>query len=266
MECYCYRSELASVITALLNSVESSTIIHLLRHLCGMPFSAQSTVEWVKFSSDITIEVSSEEYAIVNLSRENWGVERMESTGEAILEFLGTLLKSKKLIGKFFIECFRFVIAVLCNDVGYQTQVSSVQAEIRMQRPEKTTPTSSSSTSSALLDLEHKQCNLSQAEAFHRSMALYLTASLLENNTSEVLEQADTAELLDILSVAIDCHAHHVTRKKCDTSSSSLNSLLLVEPDLDHMLGEPITLSIALGYLSALLGGAMQVYVHSLVV
>lgn len=252
------------MIIALLNSLEPSTIIHLLRHLCGMPLTAQATVEWVKVPSDITIEFPSEGcdgLCVVNGSGENWDVEKMEGVGEAILEFLWTLLKSKQLIGKFFIECFRFVIAVLCTDVDYQTQISSVQSEIKMQRSERmTSKSSSTSTSSALLDLENKQCKPSQAEAFHRSLALYLTASLSENKTSEVLEQADTADLLEVLSVAIDCHAHLVTRKKCDTSSSpSLNSLLLVQPDLDQMLGGPITLSIALGYLSALLGGAIQV-------
>ena len=47
------------------------------------------------------------------------------------------------------------------------------------------------------------------------------------------------------------------------TATSSSSSPLNFQPDLDQMLGGPITLSIALGYLSAVLSGAKQGNVYS---
>ena len=101
---------------------------------------------------------------------------------------------------------------------------------------------------------------MARVESYRRSLALYLMAALSEENTSHVLEQTDTTALLEILAVAVECHAHITSRTNESLSSSSPSvSLLVVGPDLDHMLGGPITLSIALGYLSAILTGANQV-------
>ena len=190
-----------------------------------------------------------------------WGVGRMESEGDAIVELVATVLKSNRLVGKFFTECLTFIAAVLCRDVGYQTGVASVQAEMKTQTPLKRLSSTSpltSSTSSALLDIERGS---NRPEVFHLSLALYLTASLSERWTSEVLEQADVSRLLDTLSVVVECHAHLVTKKKC--KSSSLEDLLTIQSDLDHMLGGPISLSITLGYLSALLSGQVHLITGS---
>lgn len=246
-----------------LNSLESVDKVQLLRHLAGMPASRVGGVKWVPVSPEVSLRFEKEGRGLcVDKVRggegEIWSVERMEEDGRAMVELLGTVLRSSQLTGQFFLECLTCVTAILCQDLGYQTQAPNIRTEIKaMSLIKKSQKSSKSSASSVLLDIEGKSQELTHAESYRRSLALYLTAALSEEKTSDILEQTDTRLLLELLAVVVDCHAHIVTRKK-NKMSSSLN-LLVVQPDLDQMLGGPITLSIALGYLSAILTGANQV-------
>ena len=237
-------------------------MIEFLRHLAGLPPAPQGTIEWLSFSTGVNVEYSSEGGGLLVRScemGEGWSVERMENMGHAILELTGTELKSSRLLGPFFLECVSHVAAVLCLDIDYQPQLASVQEEMKQisQVGVKSTKPSGT-TSSLLLDIEKRMVEPTPAETYQRSLALYIIAAISESMTSEVLEQADIAKLLSVLSVVIECHAHLVTRKS-DACSSSPVDLLMTQPDLDRMLGGPITLSIALGYLSAVLAGTRQV-------
>ena len=180
----------------------------------------------------------------------------MERDGKAILELLGKLFKSSHLIGQFFLECLTRVAAILCRDVDHLPTVPRVKQE--MKTLSSLQGQLNQSASSVLLDIERDTHQLSQAESYHRSLALYLTAVLSEERTSDVIEQADQETLLQVLAVVIECHAHLVTRKKKTLSDSPVD-LLLVQPDLQSVLGGSITLSVALGYLSAILTAANKV-------
>ena len=256
---------MAGLLVGVLNSLDSATVILFLRHLVGMPPATEAMVKWASIAPGITAQWSSEGNNLcVRCGGEGgeeeggWSVEKMESVGKAILELVGTELKSSRLLGQFFIECLTYVVAILCQDVNYQTELPSVQKEMKQLTSMRTAKTSKSA-SPALLAIERRMREPTQREAFQHSLALYLTAAFSENMTSEVLAQADMVQLLQVLAVVIECHAHLVTRKQYSRTSSSPLNLLVVKPDLSEMLGGPITLSIALGYLSAILGGARQV-------
>ena len=264
---YC-RSEVTALLFGVLNSMDSPAVILFLRHLAGMPLATRDTIQWVSVSPSVAVEWPSEGSTLCVRSvcggeEGRWSVERMESVGQAVLKLVRTELKScRQLLGQFFIECLTCVVAILCLDINYQTkQLPSVQKEMERILSAQTTKTSDGA-SSVLLDIEEKLNEPTQAEAFQRSLALYLTAALSENATSEVLEQADTAQLLSLLSVIVECHACVVMRQN-DITTTSPSSPLNFQPDLDQMLGGPITLSIALGYLSAVLSGAKQVIVYT---
>lgn len=244
------------------NSMDSTSVILFLRHMSGMPPRSEGIVEWTSVSPCVSIEWPLEKSEVLRVKcvgdgeEGRWSVEKMESQGQTILELVGTEIKSRQLLGQFFVECLTCIAATLCLDVDYQIHLSSVQREMKQM---KTTRKPSDGASSVLLDVEKRMAKPSPAEAFYHSLWLYLTAALSENKTSEVLEQTDVSQLLNVLSVVVECHAHLVTRKQDNSSSSSPPNLLVIQPNLDQMLGGPITLSIALGYLSALLGGARQV-------
>lgn len=245
-----------------INSMDSNSVILFLRHMAGMPPLSEGMVEWTSVSPFVSIEWPSEEGKVLRVrcvsdGEGRWSVEKMESLGRAIMELVGTEIKSHQLLGKFFVECLTCVTATLCLDVDHRSSLPSIQREMKKM---KATRKASDGASSVLLDVEERMATPTPAEAFQHSLWLYLTAALSENKTSEVLEQTDISQLLSILSVVVECHAHLVTRKSdnCSSSSSPPN-LLVIQPNLDQILGGPITLSIALGYLSALLGGARQV-------
>ena len=253
-----------SVLVTIINSLDSMDKVQFLRHVAGMPPSTAGGVKWMTVSPQVTLTYPSEERGLrvgVGEKGEVWSVERMERDGRAIMDLVGAVLRSCQLIGPFFMECLTCVVAILCTDLGYQTQVSRIKTEIKSRSSVEEHPKSSeTSASSVLLDVERRSGEVTREESYRRSLALYLAAALSEESTSHVVEQTDTTALLEILAVAVECHAHIASRTNETLSSLSPSvSLLVVGPDLDHMLGGPITLSVALGYLSAILTGANQV-------
>ena len=218
----------------------------------------------MKVSPELTLKFSSDGVLCVGSvnSAEVWSAERMEREARAVLEMVGRVLSTSGLTGQLFLECLTCVAACLCRDVGYQPQSPRIRLEMKTLSVSLSPgqPTrSNSSASSVLLDIERSSGELSQSELYHRSLALYLTAALSEERTSDILEDVDKRTLLDILAVVVECHAHFVKTKHKSSSASSPVNLLVVQPGLDSVLGGPITLSIALGYLSAILTGANQV-------
>ena len=268
-----------AVLVCILSSLDSAAALDFLRHLAGMPPAAGSNVDrpvvWLSVSPSVAVQWLPEEDRFSVRCEDDggeegrWSVGRMESVGQAMLELVGTEIKSGGLLGEFFLECLTRVAAILCLDVNYEPQLLSIRKEMKSLTLPETTK-KSKYASSALLAVEQKMSSPTQREAFHRSLVLYLTAALSENLTAAVLEQTDVAQLLEVLSVVVGCHAHFVTSKQgspSPSSSSPLN-LLVVQPDLGELLGGPITLSIGLGYLSAILGAAevslLQSYIHKI--
>ena len=181
-----------------------------------------------------------------------WSVEVMESVGHGILTLLKEL-KSTGIAGQFFIECLSRVAAISCQDIGYQPRTPLLGQEDYLQ-PYSPRSEASNGASSVLLDIEQNIKTATQQEAYNRSLALYLTASLSENMNSIILEQASITELLKVLSVILECHTR-LSSTQSSSSPSSPAQLLVVQPGTETLLGGYISLSIALGYLSAILTG-----------
>ena len=267
------------VLLSVLSPLDPSAVTSFLRHLAGFP-ATQSTdqlVEWVAMAPSVAVQwaqgggglslraVGKEEKEEgeegdveggggQKVVGQRWSVERMESVGQAIMELLVAELKSRGLVGRFFIECLTHVAAIISKDVGFQPETQSVKEEMEalLMRPGAER---SDGASSALLTVEQNMTTPTQREAFRRSLALYLTATLSENVSSDILEQANLPHLFEVLSVVVECHAHLTT----SGNGSSPLQLLVAQPDLDRVLGGPISLSIALGYLTAVLGRGKKV-------
>ena len=255
---------MVSVLVTIFNSLDSMDKVKFLRHVAGMPPSTAGGVKWIAVSPQVSLTYPSEGRGLSvggGEEGEMWSVERMERDGRAMIDLVGAVLRSSQLIGPFFVECLTCVVAILCEDLGYQPRVSRIRTEIKSRSSVEEHPKSSKpSASSVLLEVERRSGEVTRAESYRRSLVLYLTAALSEESTSHVLEQTDTTTLLEILAIAVECHAHIASRKNDSLSSSSPSvNLLVVGPDLDRILGGPITLSIALGYLSAILTGVNQV-------
>ena len=165
--------------------------------------------------------------------------ERMEEVGSCILDLLRTDLKSYRLLGPLFVKCLQQLVSTLTHQSSGppDSENASVVGKV------------SSSTSSALLELEKNgrgpMASLSDA------MALYTAAAICENMGNELVEQVDRFSLLDAISSIISCHA----------SISSLQADVKVLPSHtkrvgpETLTGGTLTLSIALGLMSALLAG-----------
>ena len=263
------------ILVGVLSSADSKTRIHFLRHLAGMAAPPQSEghpQDWVAVADDVAVRWRQQEgcggLSLMSvdeneeeLDREGegmWCVEKMESIGQGIMVLLKSDLRLNGLAGQFFIECLIFIAAILCQDVGYQPDEPSVRAEIEKSLFPQTMK-KSSDANPALLLVEQNMNRPTRRDAFYRSLVLYLVASLSENMTSDILDQADLSHLLGIISAIIECHVQLTLVKQHSHTASLDYRLLLAQPDLDCMLGGPITLSVALGYLSAVVGGARKV-------
>ena len=103
-----------------------------------MPLSTEGTVNWASVSPSIMIEwpLEGRSLCVKSVSGDGeegrWGVEKMESVGQAILKLVGTELKLSQIVGKFFIECLTCVAANLCQDLAYQADLASVKKEIKL--------------------------------------------------------------------------------------------------------------------------------------
>lgn len=220
-------------------------------------------------------------------------VHEMEKVGNGVIALLSLELKHDNLLGLFFIHCLQHLASVLSIQTRTTIPDSGLNDSTRSVHRSEGTETKSSlgtsvkptttftneqgnsqtsikdssvgnsmtslsldtqSTSSILLECESK-LPPSRSEAYSNSLVLYITASICESLSSSLLEQTELPDLLSALATVISCHAHFVTRpdKKTDTL------LFDEESSLDDILGGPITLSIAFGLLSTIMGGVIEV-------
>ena len=164
-------------------------------------------------------------------------VDKMEGRASHIVSLLKSELKANKLTGKLCYMCLSYIERVLHKAVYKPNTVG----DLRDRGSEK--------TSSLLLDLEEG------APPGEHMPALFLVASLCEHMTMEVMEQADTHQMLEVLLQIITAYRDFVGLD----GSSRAQGLLLVQPDLDSLPGSGIPLSITIGLLSSIMGGRRKV-------
>ena len=220
-------------------------------------------------------------------------VQEMEKVGDGVTTFLSLELKHDNVLGLFFIHCMQHLASVISTQTGINVSNSGSNDPTIPSYRSKGNETNSSpstslspnstrteehgesqtassvgnstmpptlktrSTSSILLECESK-LPPSCSEAYSNSLVLYITASICESLSSSLLEQTELPDLLSTLFVVISCHAHCVTRSEKRTTKAD-SMLVNEESQLDEILGGPITLSIAFGLLSAIMGGAIEV-------
>ena len=252
------------VLLRLLQTADAAMAVSLFKVLVHMPLLSGDGKSGRSFKGvEPALALSCDEHSGLVVERltegeefKMYSVERMESAATCILDLLKSGLESGNIPGILFIECLLHVAVVLCRTIGYDASATAVGARVKemteahlgSKRQEVTRDTNSD-----LLECELNPIAPSRREAYGNASVLYLMAALCEQMSREVLEQVELRKLLEMMSVVVSCHARFVSKGR----SSSL--LLVAGPDLEELLGGPITLSVVFGLLSAILSGAREV-------
>lgn len=194
---------------------------------------------------------STNELSLVHQNEESTqDVHQMERVGSCVLDLFKSNADVANQLGTFFLQCLEHLAEELCKTTNYKSVKDLNVSQVTVAgREEKKNPKSSS----VLLDCEQD----SHLEAYNNALVLYITAALCEHVTEDVLKSADLHTLLTTISTVVGCHAHFCSNTLTKQHGSSI--LQITGPSLEELLGGPITLNIAFGLLSAILGGAREV-------
>ena len=179
-------------------------------------------------------------------------VDEMEGRACHVIRLLRTGLKPSKMVGKLCLLCLSHIERVLHKAVYKSSAGCGPRTGCGPRagcgpRDLSVMTKLSGATSSALLDVEG-------SSSIEHMPTLFLVASLCEHMTMEVVEQVDLHQILEILLQIVTAYADFV-----GSDSTRTQGLLLVQPDLDSLPGSTIPLSIAIGLLSSVAGGARKV-------
>ena len=163
---------------------------------------------------------------------------RMEDLASAVVKLLGDL-KSCDLLGPLFLTVMGRLKMVLENESLSANGCDTARED---EQAMKDSP-------SVLLEWEAKR-SMRHESTSSSIMVLYVVAAVCEQMGSELLEQVDTISLLPVLAGVVGCHA------RC-LKPSTPQQLLGASPV--ELTGGPVTLSITLGLLSAILAQKSEV-------
>lgn len=166
-------------------------------------------------------------------------VDKMEGAACHAVSLLRSELRSLKLAGELCLVCLSSIERVLHKAVhkpGKGAFISRPAGEGGER-----------AASSVLLELEE--------DSTAHVPLLFLIAALCEHLTMEVIEQADIHQMLEKLLKIVTVYADFVG----SAGSNQEQGLLLLQPDLDSLPGSAIPLSISMGLLSSIMGGARKV-------
>ena len=210
--------------------------------LLHMPARSSSTVQWLELSAGVKLSYSAGGMLVLETVPQpmsQLASERMEEIGSCILDLLRTDLKSCQLLGPLFVKCLQQLVSTLTHQSSCpaHSKDASVMAK------------ENSSASSVLLQLE--QNGKGPTASLSDAMALYTAAAICENMGNELLEQVDRSSLLDAVSGIVSCHA----RVSSPQAGVKVLPSQAKRVGPETLTGGTLTLSIALGLMSALLAG-----------
>ena len=182
---------------------------------------------------------------------ESYNTGRMESVANCIVTLVESDLNSDQIPGLFFTECLQHIAVVLCKSAGHDASYTSLTGRTDGSQKHHT----HDGSNSTLLELEQVLEVPTHTEAYSHTLVLYLIAALCERMSNEVLQQSQLHNLIEVISVIVNCHARFIS----EPGQNSDKLLVATEPNLEKLLGGSITLSIVFGLLSAILGGAREV-------
>ena len=267
------------VVAALLRELDSTVTVAFFMVLQKPVKKADH--HFVLLSPEISLSVSEpSKLTIQRVGPEDQlihSIDHMETVTACTLDLLKTELKSSFIPAHLFLSALEHLARVLCTTVGLlapstsksATQddtdapnVSGVAREATMPL-QRSDPTSAGAvTSSALLECERRGSMTNLSEGYGDTSVLYLAAALCELMSADILEKINLPALFEVLSRVIDCHASLCPSQEGVAKEGVVGLPLILQPsqsDCCELLGGPVTLSMALGLLSAVLGGARQV-------
>ena len=249
----------------LLKSLDTVTVLAFLKFIACMPSNCEHEAGFKAVHSSVALQCNKNgDLTVKCLSEEgrlkSQDTERMESVANSVISLVETDLKYNCIPGLFFTECLQHIAVTLCRSTGHNASNTSLSSKVKKEGniQSRQMHQKSDDSCSTLLELEQVLEVPVHTEAYSNALVLYLIAALCEHMGDTVLQQSQLHDLVEVMSVIVNCHARFVSK---EPSQKSDILLVTAGPDLEKLLGGSITLSIVFGLLSAILGGARQVQV-----
>ena len=263
-----YFSSLSKDLLSKLLSLGESLVVELLQTVSGVTsLSDRQYFKTLHPSLALKIADGENEPSLMVHQRKvsevnTHDVDEMERIGNCVLEMLKSNADIASVVSVFFLQCLEHISKELCKTTNYKSGNAVNESQQAAAGSEENTGTKSSSL---LLHFE-QNIDHSQEEAYTSALVLYITAALCEQMSDDVLKQVELPVLLSTISTIVGCHAQFAERLLNGQDQTSI--LQITGPSLESLLGGPITLSIAFGLLSAILGGAREVnwYLHIILI
>eukprot|EP00731_Ephydatia_muelleri_P038312 Em0714g7a len=241
-----FRSPATAVLCFLISTVDSDATLKYLMSFATASEQGTAELKWV--SPCWTLSRGSGPGKLLEVSTTLCNedglqeVDKMEGRASHVVSLLKSELKANRLAGKLCLMCLGNMERVLHKAI-YKPDRGSDLSGLMGRESER--------ISSVLLDLEGGD------PTSEHMTALFLVASLCEHMAMEVMEQADIRQMLEVLLLIVTAYRDFVGSNS--SSSSQVQGLLHILPDLDSLPGSVIPLSITIGLLSSIMGGARKV-------
>ena len=228
----------------LIKTIKSANIANqlaLFRHLMGIPLpnlQKQKTTNLKSIPESHDLVMVDDSLALRE-SIEITCSQRVTDLGASITKLLlDSELTAGKLIGSMFIVIIKHLVSLLC---------SSLQINIKTLLP-MDRANEDKGTSNVLLEMESRH-----SQSFSSTLVLYVAAALCEIAGEKILTEVDNVTLVGSLVPIVKCHAINATRK--------LEVVRITEGNnVESLVGDHVTLSIAFGLLSAIMTANKEVF------
>ena len=230
----------------LIKTIKSANIANqlaLFRHLMGIPLpnlQKQKTTNLKSIPESHDLVMVDNSSLALRESIKSTCSQRVTNLGASITELMleSELTAGGKLIGSMFIVIIKHLVSLLC---------SSLQINIKTLLP-MDRANEDKGTSNVLLEMESRH-----SQSFSSTLVLYVAAALCENAGETILTEVDNVTLVGSLVAIIKCHAINATRK--------LEVVRITEGNnVERLVGDHVTLSIAFGLLSAIMTANKEVF------
>ncbi len=237
---YHFSSVAKELLIKTIKSANMANQLALFHHLMGIPLAnpqkqTTAALESIPESHDLVVVDDS---LALRESIEGTCSQRVADLGSSITRLLlDPELIGEKLIGSLFIVIIKHLVSLLCNSLQINKDTLLPMDRVSEDK----------GTSNVLLEIESRH-----SQSFSSTLVLYVAAALCENAGEKILTEVDNVTLVGSLVPIVKCHAVNATRK--------LEVVRITEGNnVQGLVGDHVTLSIAFGLLSAIMTANKEV-------
>ncbi len=226
-----------------LKSIEITDQINFFFHFVHIPLTETTSIFKFKQIPPVSFIIVMKDRQLVFGERnvhQTTCSEQVEELGESLIEILLEYSKASKteLFRSVFMKCIDHLASLLCKDNGTIEESNQFDGDC--------TITSNVNQSNVLLKFENENHSLSSA------IVLYLVAGICERMGDKIITEVDNLTLFNSLSTIIKCHA-------VSSAKTQQEVIITKERENTELVGGHVTLSIALGLMSAFMSANEKV-------